>query len=467
MGGRRFGFIRARKKACFTQESLAHALNLDPTTVGHWERGRTEPLPYKRPKLAKLLGVTPDELEDLLAEGTDREVSKPAPAARFTMPGSVTTDRALLPEPPVKVPAPQYEPSLKDALTTLAIVAGVDGHGFDDPEVVAFSSQLPAKAIRGWRAGVTIDDVERSGEPARVRDIDEVITTTKSLDQLDRQFGGDYSRSLAVKYLTDRVLPLLRRPASDLVRRELFQAAAVLCEVIGYMAYDAGLHRRAQHYFIQALRFTQEAGNQAYGSFVLGTMSHQALYLDRPDQALTLAQAAEHSAPSQSLAVVSTEAAMLEATASAALGDASGSIQALCRAEASYERHTATAETPYWMTHWDESVFASFASSAWLDLGDSKAAEPYLQTLWHGTGQQVRRQVFAAGQLARAALLEHDVEQSAHYGNMAAEAAAATGSKRSHRIVRDLLVRLDGHRQLRPVRELTDTVTELLPSEAP
>jgi hypothetical protein len=119
------------------------------------------------------------------------------------------------------------------------------------------------------------------------------------------------------------------------------------------------------------------------------------------------------------------------------------------------------------MTHWDESVFASFASSAWLDLGDRKAAEPYLQALWSGAGNQVRRQVFAAGQLARAALLEHDVEQSAHYGSMAAEAAAATGSKRSHRIVRDLLARLDGHQELQPVRELTDTVTALLPSEGP
>jgi hypothetical protein len=233
------------------------------------------------------------------------------------------------------------------------------------------------------------------------------------------------------------------------------------------MAYDAQFHRRAQHYFIQALRFAQEAGNQAYGSFVLGTMSHQALYLDRPDQALTLAQAAERSAPAHSLAVVSTEAAMLEATASAALGDVSGSTQALRRAEASYERHTVTAETPYWMTHWDEAVFASFASSAWLDLAERKAAQPYLQILWNGAGQQVRRRVFAAGQLARAALLEHDVEQSAHYGNMAAEAAAATGSKRSHRIVRDLLVSLDGHQELQPVRELTDTVTALLPSEAP
>jgi hypothetical protein len=422
-------------------------------------------LAYKRPKLAKLLKVSLAELEDLLAEGTPRAVAEPAPVAEAS--AVMTSARPLLAEPPVEVPAPRYNPSLDGALTTLATVARLDELGAYEFQAAAFYGQMPAQAIRGWRTAVVIDDVRRAGEPVRLRDIDEIIITTKSLDQLDRQFGGDYSRRLAAKYLTDRVLPLLRRPASDSVRREMFQAAAVLCEVTGYMAYDAQLHRRAQHYFIQALRFAQEAGNQAFCSFVLGTMSHQALYLDRPDQALTLAQAAELSAPTHSLAVVSTEVAMLEATASAALGDAHGSTQALRRAEASYERHAATGETPYWMTHWDESVFASFASSAWLDLGGHKAAQPYLQMLWNGAGQQVRRQVFAAGQLARAALLEHDVEQSAHYGNMAAEAAAATGSKRSHRIVRDLLVRLDGHQELQPVRELTDTVTALLPSEAP
>ena len=465
MGGRRTGLIRPRKAAIYTQESLAHALDMDTKTVGTWERGEAEPVPYKRPKLAKLLGISLAKLEELLAEGTSAVSAEPALAVQVARSSVVTPPRPLRSEPPAAVPAPRYTSSLGEALMTLATVARVDAHGACESQAAAFFGQLPAQAIRAWRAGAIIDDVPRSGEPIRVRDIDEVITTTKSLDQLDRQFGGDYSRGLAAKYLTDRVLPLLRRPASDSVRRELFQAAAVLCEVIGYMAYDAQLHRRAQHYFIQALRLAQEAGNQAYGSFVLSTMSHQALYLDRPDQALTLAQAADRSAPSQSLAVVATEAAMLEATASAALGDTSGSTQALRRAEASYERHTATAETPYWMTHWDESVFASFAGSAWLDLGDRKAAEPYLRTLWRGAGNQVRRQVFAAGQLARAALLEHDVEQSAHYGSMAAEAAAATGSKRSHRIVRDLLIRLHGHRQLRPVRELTDTVTALLPSE--
>ncbi|WP_410634318.1 helix-turn-helix transcriptional regulator [Amycolatopsis sp. cmx-4-83] len=77
MGTRRHGLIRARKAAGYTQETLAIELGLDTTTVGQWERGKSEPLPYKRPKLAKALGVTSRGLEELLAEGA-AVVSRPS-----------------------------------------------------------------------------------------------------------------------------------------------------------------------------------------------------------------------------------------------------------------------------------------------------------------------------------------------------------------------------------------------------
>ncbi len=463
MATKRTGFARARKAAGYTQETLASAMRVDPTTVGNWERGDSEPQPHRRTKLANLLGVTQSELEDLLLEAAK---SDPKSVAALSSTPEISPMR-LVHESPIASHTPRYVESLDQALVQLSTVAGIDEAGALGPWASAFAGGLPAQAIRAWHIGPTQSDLQHDGAPVRLRDVDEIIATTKSLDQLDRQFSGDYCRNLAVKYLADRVLPLVRRPASDSVRSELFQAAAVLCEVIGYMAYDAQLHGLAQHYFGQALRLTQEAGHPAYGAFVLATMSHQALYLDRPDQALTLAQAARRSPVLRSAAAVTTEAAMLEATANAALGDTDASKDALRRAEASYERHDSAGEAPYWMAHWDDAVFASFASTAWLDLGELQVAEPYLQTLSRGTGGQVRRQVFAAGQRARAALLEHDMEQCAHYGTMAAEAAAATGSKRSHRIVRDLLVRLEGHQQLQPVRELTETVTALLPSEAP
>lgn len=63
---RRAELATARKAAGYTQESLAAALNVDRSTVIRWEAGDYSPLPYLRPKLARLLRQTPEQLRALI-----------------------------------------------------------------------------------------------------------------------------------------------------------------------------------------------------------------------------------------------------------------------------------------------------------------------------------------------------------------------------------------------------------------
>jgi transcriptional regulator with XRE-family HTH domain/tetratricopeptide (TPR) repeat protein len=58
-----------RKTVGFSQEQLADYLRIDRSTVGRWESGETEPQPWVRPRLAKVLHVSVDQLDDLLSEG--------------------------------------------------------------------------------------------------------------------------------------------------------------------------------------------------------------------------------------------------------------------------------------------------------------------------------------------------------------------------------------------------------------
>ena len=75
-GRKRVGLVRARKAAGLTQEEEAYRLGVDRSTVGRWESGESEPLPWLRPKLANLLGITPARLEELLlAVDTKRDPS--------------------------------------------------------------------------------------------------------------------------------------------------------------------------------------------------------------------------------------------------------------------------------------------------------------------------------------------------------------------------------------------------------
>lgn len=67
MGGRRrAGLVRARESAGFTQERLAEVAGVSRETVVRWEAGANAPSVYLRPKLARLLGRTQRELEDLI-----------------------------------------------------------------------------------------------------------------------------------------------------------------------------------------------------------------------------------------------------------------------------------------------------------------------------------------------------------------------------------------------------------------
>jgi transcriptional regulator with XRE-family HTH domain len=68
---RRVALAGARKVAGHTQESLAAALHVDRSTVIRWEAGDQAPLPYLRPKLARLLGRSPEQLRELIEDDSD------------------------------------------------------------------------------------------------------------------------------------------------------------------------------------------------------------------------------------------------------------------------------------------------------------------------------------------------------------------------------------------------------------
>ncbi|MFD0201755.1 MULTISPECIES: helix-turn-helix transcriptional regulator [Saccharothrix] len=103
MAVRRTGLARARKAAGYTQETFAEALNVERSTVVRWEAGAREPLPYQRPKLARLLKVGMAELDELLrtdmldagtrlhGSGMNPAVGEPAGQDRQRPPGDPPT----------------------------------------------------------------------------------------------------------------------------------------------------------------------------------------------------------------------------------------------------------------------------------------------------------------------------------------------------------------------------------------
>lgn len=81
MATKRHRLAQRRKTVGFTQEMLAEQLSVDSTTVRRWETGETEtgPQPWIRPKLARCLQVSLEQLEELLSEATPADTASRAP----------------------------------------------------------------------------------------------------------------------------------------------------------------------------------------------------------------------------------------------------------------------------------------------------------------------------------------------------------------------------------------------------
>ena len=69
MPAKRQRLAARRKAAGFSQEQLAERLGIDRSTVARWESGETGPQPWIRPRLARVLQVSLDQLDRLLAGG--------------------------------------------------------------------------------------------------------------------------------------------------------------------------------------------------------------------------------------------------------------------------------------------------------------------------------------------------------------------------------------------------------------
>jgi DNA-binding XRE family transcriptional regulator len=65
---KRHALAKRRAVLGHSQETLARAIGVEPTTVGRWERGETSPQLPLWPKLADALAMSLEELDRMLAE---------------------------------------------------------------------------------------------------------------------------------------------------------------------------------------------------------------------------------------------------------------------------------------------------------------------------------------------------------------------------------------------------------------
>jgi len=261
----------------------------------------------------------------------------------------------------------------------------------------------PATRADGWRQ-ITQGDVQR------------LRMVRAQLKNIDNTHGGGAAFPMATAYLRHEVAPLFAGRYTELVGRALFEVTAELALDVGWMAYDAGDHRLARRYMVQALRMAHAGDNRLLGGRVLAALSHHALHLKQVPLAVDLARAARTGTARIATPRAVAMLAAMEACAQAARQNERLCTAALFAAEDALSRACSSDDDPDWL-EFDEGGLRGHAARAYGDLRQSVPAQRYAEEsirLCLSDHSRTRAQRNAI--LARAHLARGEIEQAAAVG---------------------------------------------------
>ncbi|WP_299530848.1 regulator [uncultured Streptomyces sp.] len=365
-------------------------------------------------------------------------------ALRGAPPGGARDDRA--PKTPEAVPA------ARNAGRRTVIPQGVAG-----PPAAARPPGIPPHVVPRQR------QTERStGQRVGAGDVAALRSVGDLFRSLDNAYGGGHARQALVRYLEHEAEPMLRGSYGEATGRSLFAATADLTRLAGWTSYDIAAHGLAQRYFVQALRLAQAAGDRAYGSFVLITMSRQAVYLGHGREAVQLARVAQQGVGSAAPAVVQALLHAVEARGHGVLGDARACATSLARAEHALETARTGDEVPHWARYFDEAQLADEFAHAHRDLQQYRTAAQHAErSLQLRAPAYARSRLFCRVVLASARLGLGELDQACRLGAEAAQQASEMRSVRATEYVRDFERRLEPYRDAAAVRGYHDRVAVL------
>jgi transcriptional regulator with XRE-family HTH domain len=418
---KRLRLVQRRKALGWTQEALAEQVGCERTTVIRWERGETEPQPWVRPRLARALDLSPEELSEALADISD------VPGAReeFSLVASASLDFSLSAAYTMRVMegfSARDIASRREALAGLTVITGVALLG----------------PVRQWADSLA--GPPGGPVPLGTDEVTELEQAVALFRRWDSSGVGGLRRKAVVGQL-NAVAESLGGNHPAAVRKRLFQVTAELAQLSGWMAYDQGLSGVAQRYYLLALHACREGVTPDLGAKVIGDMAQLSAALGRHQDSLAMVRTALSGLPHQASSLVRAELLGLESRACAQFGGEAGNADRSAQACVGvFEETPRHAPAPDWIHYMGQAEVDGLAANTYIDLalsaGDRSrwrdyAARGEVHTLRarqnRGDGY-VRSRVLDEIRLARVRMAQREPAESAAVGARALELAAGTRS---------------------------------------
>ncbi|MQS35151.1 hypothetical protein [Streptomyces katsurahamanus] len=302
------------------------------------------------------------------------------------------------------------------------------------------------------------------------RDVAELEKSVRELRQWSRRFGGALRRKAVLGQLNE-VAEALDEHQTPAVETGLYRVMAQLAGTAATMAWDAGLHRRAQDYYRLALRAAHAGGDLVFGANVLAGMARQMLYRDRPDDALQLVQFAQEGAREVMGPRVRAMLHTREAWALAAQGRLAGFERATARAAEALADAGPQEDEPPWIAYFDRAELAGVTGGRLLELArrdprrHAERAAADIRTALSARGAEAGRgHTLDLIGLAECRFLLGDIVGGATEAGRAIEVSRLNPSGRVRAQLEQLYPYTVEHHASGPVREARDGIRDLLSS---
>ncbi|MGH3899784.1 MAG: helix-turn-helix transcriptional regulator [Pseudonocardiaceae bacterium] len=451
MKAKRHALAQRREIVGHTQETLAEFVGVEPTTIGRWERGKTFPQPWSRPKLADALAVSLEELDILLAEGQPTK----------TVAASDTSDEPVGdPEHDLALSAPwSHRGTVEVAVVLRGGDRPVKRRGFVFLTGIALTA--PAHQWLIHEPGPLVSGL--SGRRVSAELVDRFMAMIPELRAMDDVAGGGTVLSLA-EHEFGVIADLLDQASyGEPTGRKLHVALAELGQLAGWSAYDVGKQALAQRYYIAALRAAHSADDRPLGAHVLSCMAEQAAHEGQPSEAVTLIESAFAGARGQATPRLLAELYIRQAYALGTMHDVSACSAAVSKARAHVEPQDDDPPWLYWVSPAD---ITAFAGDCLLQLGQAHQAAKLIEEgvdLFDESFARDRQiySVHLADALTRPGT-QRDLAAAASRGIAAIQLAEVLDSNRSVDLLRDLCHQMKPHAKVPAVRKFLDRARGLV-----
>ena len=306
----------------------------------------------------------------------------------------------------------------------------------------------PAKPLEDW-IGLLGDGTPEAPRRIGLADVERIEATTAAFRDWDNRWGGGLSREAVLGQL--RWVIATSRSAvchEGTVRSRLLSAVADLANVAAFMSYDVERQEDARRLWLVRLQAAREAGDAGLAGSTLRQLTHQALHLNRPDEALRflrLAQATtadpDHRSPDLAMA----ETAAYQGWCYAAAGKAQNCGRALGEAE----EHFANAgddPVPPWLGHFNLAELTGLRGHAYHVLANAVPKAARLARLMLREAVHARPPEYARGRALNLIALSatyfqngDDLHEGIAAGRQALDSADGLNSPRSLARLRGLL----------------------------